>query len=346
MSYEQEIPAMGVFPPEQKIVALPGWRNPRVVVPYRHHADRVLPYFPLPAFTSKAELRRVAFAGQVALGLVQPRYARGPWLLKDLLLQAGIHLDSKLGLGLIVGTPGPYQKVTIAVSTRNGPLAFAKIAYAALARGRIQREAALLSGLPEGLAPSVLWYGSYRETSQALVLSPARGRHWRWGLSRFGALAGYHSRLMTGDSIGLEDCSEFSTAVTQLGEQAEALFDPLRSRKWPMVIRHGDFAPWNIIVDQTGNVRAIDWEYGHDGGFPYVDLAHFILQFELLIAKARPSRSLEIGSSILTKHTALGAAEARSVLRLAAIEAYSHGIEEGQGNAPPWQLWRRRVWEA
>jgi len=56
------------------------------------------------------------------------------------------------------------------------------------------------------------------------------------------------------------------------------------------VLFHGDFVPWNIRKTGGGEWVALDWERGELTGIPGWDWFHYVIQTEVLVAKAPPSR--------------------------------------------------------
>jgi len=74
----------------------------------------------------------------------------------------------------------------------------------------------------------------------------------------------------------------------------------------PVTLVHGDFVPWNMVLD-GGTLRVFDWEYGCLEGLPNWDETHFMLQVGLILhrwsrhqivaalkrASARPAPSLD-----------------------------------------------------
>lgn len=58
-------------------------------------------------------------------------------------------------------------------------------------------------------------------------------------------------------------------------------------------LRHGDFAPWNLLKNKTGQWVAVDWEDGHPEDAPGLDLIHDLVQEEFLIRKS-PFRAAKI----------------------------------------------------
>ena len=44
----------------------------------------------------------------------------------------------------------------------------------------------------------------------------------------------------------------------------------------PLVFEHGDFAPWNLLVDGRGELGVLDWEASRAEGLPGLDLLYFL----------------------------------------------------------------------
>lgn len=57
-------------------------------------------------------------------------------------------------------------------------------------------------------------------------------------------------------------------------------------------LRHGDFAPWNLLQGPDGTWVAVDWEDGCPEDAPGLDLVHDLLQEEFLIRHAPLGRAL------------------------------------------------------
>ena len=59
----------------------------------------------------------------------------------------------------------------------------------------------------------------------------------------------------------------------------------------PSVIEHRDFAPWNLLVDEDGTLRAVDWESSVRCGLPLLDLWYFLTYLALAVERL-PERRL------------------------------------------------------
>ena len=58
-------------------------------------------------------------------------------------------------------------------------------------------------------------------------------------------------------------------------------------------LMHGDYAPWNLLVDQEENFRALDWEAAREDGIPALDWVHYLYQIEKLLGSRGFAPSLE-----------------------------------------------------
>jgi hypothetical protein len=129
--------------------------------------------------------------------------------------------------------------------------------------------------------------------------------------------------------------------------ELDALLEPLADRAWPLTVHHGDFAPWNLLRASDGTLRAVDWEYGTLEGFPYLDLAYYVLQTSALIYRRAPLSAARDASAYLSLNPRLGlnVAEARALTSLAAYDAYRKSSEEGRLPHEGLQPWRRAIWK-
>ncbi|MFM8654768.1 MAG: phosphotransferase, partial [Verrucomicrobiota bacterium] len=64
-------------------------------------------------------------------------------------------------------------------------------------------------------------------------------------------------------------------------------------------LRHGDFAPWNLLQRADGAWVAVDWEEGCAEDAPGLDLIHDLLQEEFLIQRSSPAEAkANIGAAL------------------------------------------------
>ena len=150
----------------------------------------------------------------------------------------------------------------------------------------------------------------------------------------------------------------------------DARFDVLREKKWPAVLMHGDFAPWNIIrrkadvgVRQEALGRrqgedkpmpiaqcpvpnaqcpmpmalcAIDWENGFLQGFFGMDAIHYVLQVALHVEHRDPAES---GATALAQGRGLNGVSDAEVVALIQLCAEWLCRRDGAESAP----WYKQV---
>ena len=244
---------------------------------------------------------------------------------------------------VFVCTPGPAQKFTVQLWDDSKIIGYLKYVENPAAQARLQQEYAILTSLPEGLGPRVLLFGEFSE-GLAIVLAPVPGRSLPARISSLANTDKFISRLVT---VDIHEASNHPW-IRHMLERHNSLIDPwvdaFKDAFWPVVIQHGDFAPWNIYYDSSGIMTAIDWEYGTIVGFPYLDQAFFILQVTLLMNRWSPVRAREFAVQKLKK--VVSERQAQAIVKLAAFDAFHKSLDDGHPADDPNQLWRRAVWEA
>jgi hypothetical protein len=249
---------------------------------------------------------------------------------------------------VLVGTPGPTQQLTVQLWDKTGRiLGYLKYAEErTTARRRLQQERFMLSNLPHGVGPELVKFGPLGN-GDALLESVLQGKPLRTTLPPGEDLIPLLDSLVVAPPVPL-DAHPWVRRMRDLGPPAvDAWFEPLSSRRWPVVIQHGDFAPWNLLRRPDGVLQAVDWEHGTLEGFPYLDLVHFILQTSALVYRLAPPKAARNAASYLSRQPslALNQVEAHALVRLTAYDAYIKTSGDGQLDKAPLQVWRRAIWE-
>ncbi len=196
---------------------------------------------------------------------------------------------------IYVGTPGPHRKavVTILKNTNNSDCSVLKIPLGEKASQKILHEARILQHISKNTtitAPHLLFSHSGKGVAgQEKINGKLSGRkitqsHVKW-----------LCQLRTQGNITLSRQREellMQIAQVEVKQTVQRRFvqQMLKSVSCPSllpaVLVHGDFAPWNLLWDETGNLCAIDWEDAKEEGLPLYDLLHFfIIQAYLFGAK-------------------------------------------------------------
>jgi hypothetical protein len=181
---------------------------------------------------------------------------------------------------MYVGTPGPCQKTVCFLSSLDGGVeAVIKVPLTGEARKAVAKEAAILRALeahlPQGTVPRLI----------AQQLPEITAQTWLDGTTDGRVFAHEHAEFL---SLLVKDGSQ--TLLARLERIEGELGTPVRSylaaaeyqqlasvldlqAVFPMVLQHGDFAPWNLRRS-AGHLCAVDWEDGDECGLPVWDIAH------------------------------------------------------------------------
>ena len=283
-----------------------------------------------PAFRSTAKVYRWVIRAKAALKLVDQLPAIPvPDGLRAFLKDC---FGSEVSAGVVLmGTPGPAQKLIVQLWGDGLVLGYMKYGKTSTAKSRIEREHAVLSGLAPNIGPCPLKFAPFAD-GVAMIMSPVCGKQLPASLSSASLAKGLLNRM----TLGVEHSVHEHPWIKRLSERySHALpwLDALAGRTWPVVIQHGDFAPWNIFQDRSGILTAIDWEYSTLVGFPYLDHAFFILQVVMLMKRWPPNRARKFAVQELTK--VVSRRQAQAIVKLAAFDAFHKSLNDGHDPDEP-----------
>jgi hypothetical protein len=334
------------FPPGTRVLALPSWRRPRLYLPAHPFSRRWEGSKLYPASRWPARIYRLSLRASAATGMKKAHTAgSGDWRLGDFAEDVLPELNSVV---VLAGTPGPAQKVTAQLRAANGKvLGYLKYADKKPARRRLRQEHKMLSELPFGVGPTLIKFGPMGD-GEALLSSALPGELLPATLPAPEGVIALLDRLIVPPTHPLE-VHPWVRHIRSRGlpPRLHSCLEALADRTWPVAIQHGDFAPWNLLRRSDGVLGAIDWEYGTPEGFPYMDLAYYILQTSALIYRRKPLSAAQHAAEYLTRLPAfdLDSAEAHALIHLAAYDAYLKGLEDGQPESTDLQTWRRKIWQ-
>lgn len=330
------------FLPGSPVTALPHWRRPRLYLLRQNVRQSWQASGFYPAYRWQTQLLRSLLRLR-ATCLPSTATSRQAWLLAE--WPPHILADLRPA-ALLVGTPGPAQKLTLRLVDASGRVAaFLKWSDKPAGIARLQCERRVLEALPRGLGPAVLHFGE-AGGGVGLLVEALSGR------------PGVPRPQVPPDALAflevLQQSATVSTTTTVHPWLARWLEQPavaswaakLTRRAWPVVPQHGDFTPWNL-VGAGRDLRAIDWEYGQLDGFPGVDLAYFVLQVGALIYRWEPEYARQQAAAQLrrVKWLTLDNREADALVRLTAYAAFEAFQRDGHRDDRPQQRWRRAVWQ-
>jgi hypothetical protein len=217
---------------------------------------------------------------------------------------------------IYLGTPGERRKAVFHLLDRRSGVCdlIVKVPLTGAAAEAIAHEATVLGELERqgfAAAPRLVQFDRRRGVSSQTVV---RGVRCRMELCREAAwlLRELH---LDGPQISLRDAAAATHALMQRGDfdsAEEALFTRALeaiddSTPRPAVRIHGDFAPWNIKVNEQGSSALVDWEASEPKGLPLHDAYHFVHMTHCLFGRRpqtayqqmrfRPSVTVEPGVS-------------------------------------------------
>jgi len=333
------------FPKGTPVLALPSWRRPRLYVNAWNANIRWVASGLYPASKMRARVYKLWLRIRATLPWEDVRRARGRWELENFLNAYGER--NWFPSAVLVGTEGPTQKITIELRDPGGRVvAYLKYGESRVAQKRISRERSVLESLPEGLAPRALHFGRMGD-GVGLLVSAVHGRRIPARVSLPDSVVRYAASLPASNALAAVEHPWISSLCLRHGGNCSHWISALSSRKWDVMLQHGDFAPWNMFLCRGRVVCAIDWEFGNREGFPGTDLAYYLLHVMALIKRWSPGRSRSYAINLLTRldWPGLTLPEAGAIVRLTALDAYYRALSDGHDASEPLQQWRRAVVE-
>ena len=330
------------FPPGAEIVPLPKGTQDRLYIMKSSPVSTWQLSGLYPAFRLRARAYKLALRAKTLLGLGKSWYnSETDWLLGSFTQTVLPEVET---VAVLVGTPGPAQKITVQLWDDHKVIGYLKYATKSGARGRLAHEHKLLTQLPRGLGPDVLKYGTFAE-GVALITAPLAGKTLLASLPPHPSVHAYLKRLRRAERLPIAEHPFRKEITAALPDGGERWLDALASRDWPVTFLHGDFAPWNLFKEDE-RVRSIDWEYGSLDGLPHLDLCYYLLQVACLVRSWSPRRAAAYTLETLrSANPTLSEAEAKALTALSAVRAHYEAKRDGQTYDTPLQAWRRQLWE-
>lgn len=278
-------------PEAQRFVVIPGEDGPRWIAPADWHLSREVlrqwsPITPL----SRAKWRIVMAAHRLhCLGRVRGAKVVGIANLEgDAWSKMGLTASVNVMPVVYIARPSTTQKAVVSlVSFESGDVdCVVKVALGSLAWPSIMRDYVNLQTIeqlhprfapkPLGLFPDLKMSSQEWISGETNLHPPEKSTHdvlmmlWQPRQTTLRDLAQrFHCRF---NALPRRDCTG----------KLERMFDSiLCDDRVPSAFYHGDFVSWNLIRQDNGVCRAIDWEFGDCDGAPLLDLFHFLLRFPL-----------------------------------------------------------------
>jgi hypothetical protein len=289
---------------QRRFALLPSRRNLRWLLPYtgkRRGIDGLQLYMPhghvgriVKALVVHA--RATGWQGWVRDSIVIASRETLP--IEDLLSK--VTGERELLLSLSPGTPGTFQKLTVQVMRSDGSiLGYLKMPMTASADERLRNEAAVVRDLDSYAElrphiPRLIFAGSLqgRYVVFQSALQGSRGPLCYASLHEkfLRRLHSCRSERRPGQRIIEETAHEWHHVASRMGATWQELGRKalgvaereLDRREIVCGIAHGDFAPWNMRIDD-GTLRLFDWESASYHTPLLWDQFHFMTQTECLL---------------------------------------------------------------
>lgn len=329
-----------LFPPNSRILTLPNRNRPRLYLTSYSVRQRWQHSGFFPAFRWTARAHRTAQRLRAALGVAPTCQSPNlTWALGEFLNDLWPDLESAV---VMMGSEGPAQKLTVQLWQGTQTVAYVKYAELPAARVRLAQEAKILLALPAGVGPQIVRYSEFA-AGEALVTTPVLGRMLPTHPHPSEGAMAYLNGLRISGELTISAHPWVLELQEAFGNKVEQWLEPLASSKWPVVLTHGDFTPWNVLQSPSASITAIDWEYGSISGFPYLDALHWTLQVAALLRKASPVQAHDRAMRFIGRE--LPASQAKALISLAAFKAYQEAFADGVSPDVSLQTWRRHVWQ-
>lgn len=187
-------------------------------------------------------------------------------------------------VSILLGNPCQAERRALLLCRQeDGSLQVAKVGVSKKAREKISQEASVLRSLQENLPESSLFPSLLRiwqeDQWDGFALPFYRQREAiDWSISE---VIGILKSWLTGKkALPVQECVSWEKIRVHLSESEKKEAGSLALVR---SLRHGDFAPWNILNIGARDPVVIDWEFGQLDDLPGWDLIHYFLMTSHLI---------------------------------------------------------------
>lgn len=209
-------------------------------------------------------------------------------------------------VSLLLGNPVQPQRrfLGLVEGFRKPGFSVIKVGFTAEARAAIGAESEVLGkhgGRLPGVPPLLMELKGPEHPCRALVLDWITGRK----ASEAEAL-GHLAHWLGEEEKPLQEFSEWPGIFEQWTRAglSRARCEKAGTIRLTMSLMHGDYAPWNLLVDPQAKLWALDWEAARDEGIPALDWVHYLYQIDKLLGGRGFASSLETITSRLRSRDA------------------------------------------
>jgi len=192
--------------------------------------------------------------------------------------------------GVLLGSPEHrVRRAILSYETKRG-WEVAKLAFGAPGRDVIEAEAAALATMPETADGIPRPLGVHHSDEFSILRLPyIHGDTLtpRQGMRGMNLLDSWVRDLPAKAACEFPEWAAIRAAL-ETNDAGKRALERLAGRQLRPVIRHGDFARWNLLQRKDGTLIAVDWEWGHPAGMPGIDLVHVFAQDARLVFQLAP----------------------------------------------------------
>ena len=283
------VPAASV-PKAQRFVIIPGDDGPRWIAPLDWSlSEKVLRQWLPIGRASRAKWRLAMIAHRLqCIGHIPGATVIGvAGLDRSAWAQVGVADDGDMVPVVYVARPSTTQKAVVSLlSSRSGEVnRVVKVALGSHAWSSLEREHANLETVGKmhpGIAPRPLGFNpTLGMTAQEWIEGEIRLSPPPQAAVDFLALLQQDDMTTIFGDLAQRYRARLAALAGHEGEaQFARMLDSIRSdERVPMAFYHGDFVSWNLICQDDGACRAIEWEISDRDGAPLRDLFHYLLRF-------------------------------------------------------------------
>jgi hypothetical protein len=189
--------------------------------------------------------------------------------------------------GVLMGSPEHRVRRAVASYRTGDGWEVAKVAFGSEGNTILAREAGIMARLTRRVEEMPGFRGMHEAGGMTFLrMQRVEGTPLRAG-ENAEALALLRKWESEAPPKSIEEFSEWPAIQAALTERAggDHALKAMKDSRFKPVIRHGDFARWNLLRRPDGRLIVLDWEWGHEAGMPGIDLVHYFLQDARLVRK-------------------------------------------------------------
>ena len=178
--------------------------------------------------------------------------------------------------GVMLGSPEHrVRRAILSYETASGR-EVAKLAFGKAGKDVIESEATAIDSMPAGLPGLTRFSGVHHGKDFSILRMPCIEGTPLPQQDTSAALGLLQSWFLDNPAIPATGFPEWPAIISALNDltDSHAAIDQLARLQLKPTVRHGDFARWNLLLQNDGSLMALDWEWAHPAGMPGLDLIH------------------------------------------------------------------------